>query len=87
MASMVSYSTTTAIVYGVSGSIFFFLIFLLVLLGLEPALRSDNWKTVSNNLRVFETFVTFRFLTFLFVWVGILSCNIVLLCYCGIVIL
>ena len=37
---MVSYSITTAIVYGVSGSIFFFLIFLLVLIGLEPALRS-----------------------------------------------
>ena len=36
---MVSYSITTAIVYGVSGSIFFFLIFLLVLIGLEPALR------------------------------------------------
>ena len=36
---MVSYSTTTAIVYGVSGSLFFFLIFLLVLLGLEPATR------------------------------------------------
>ena len=36
---MVSYSTTTAIVYGVSGSLFFFLIFLLILLGLEPALR------------------------------------------------
>ena len=37
---MVSYSITTAIVYGVSGSLFFFLIFLLVLIGLEPALRS-----------------------------------------------
>ena len=37
---MVSYSTTTAIVYGVSGSLFFFLIFLLIMLGLEPALRS-----------------------------------------------
>ena len=53
--TMVSYSITTAIVYGVSGSIFFFLIFLLILLGLEPALRwSENiWTNLNGSVYLF----------------------------------
>ena len=34
-AAMVSYSTTTAIVYALSGFTFFFLIFLLIMVGLD----------------------------------------------------
>ena len=57
---MVSYSITTAIVYGVSGSIFFFLIFLLVLIGLEPALRlvlilKEIYKRTHRSNRFYTT--------------------------------
>jgi len=55
ISKMVSYSTTTAIVYALSGFTFFFLIFLLIMVGLDccakccPCLRKKKVPSIRKQ--------------------------------------